>query len=54
MQGKSTMIVDYGMPGISATLVSNNYIRILGKIVHHSTLSLISPVDTADYFNAHN
>ena len=53
MKGKSSLIVNYGVSRISASLVTANYIIFLGKKVNHTALAFITPVNSNYYTIRH-
>ena len=48
MQGKFAVFVDNRMAGIAAALIPDNDVVVLRQQIHHTALSLISPVDPYD------
>ena len=46
VQGKFAVLVDDGVTGVSAALVTDDHIIVLGQKVYHPSLSLVTPVDT--------
>ena len=48
MQGELAQIIDDGVTGVAAALITNDYILIAGEQVHHAALAFVAPVDSYD------
>ena len=45
MEGELALFVDDGVPGVSAALVADHHVVVLGDQVYHTALALVAPVD---------
>ena len=45
MEGEPALFVDDGVPGVSAALIADHHVVVLGDQVHHTALALVAPVD---------
>ena len=48
MQCELALLVDDGVAGVAAALITDHHVIVLSQQVHHAALSLIAPVDTYD------
>ena len=48
MQGKFAHVVDDGVPGVTAALISHHHIVLCRQVIHHAALALVTPVNPYD------
>ena len=48
VQCELALLVDDGVAGVAAALITDQHVTVLSQQVHHAALSLIAPVDTYD------
>lgn len=48
VQGKLAQLVDHGVSGIAASLVTHHHVVFTGEEVYHPALALVTPVDAHD------
>ena len=53
MQGEFAMLIDHGVAGVAAALVTDDDVIILGEQIDHASLALVTPVDADDYGISH-
>ena len=53
MQGEFAMLIDHGVAGVAAALITDDDVIILGEQIDHASLALVTPVDADDYSISH-
>ena len=53
VQGKLAVLIDNGMTGVAAALITYDDVVVLGQKVHHPALAFVTPVDSYDCSISH-